>query len=227
MSPKKITFALLCICVLIDFPPIFQYSAYDSDYYFDVNDGDILQTYKVYFLLASEISSSHIGSSIQIAIFVIRDGITLVFSIILNIICFFYMKNHSAKKQKLTNDSSPRAIVIISSQIIDLKKEREKTFQKNVSQMTITLVIISSLVRVTTLTCGIYWLFAYDLIAAILGVSADTAIALNATVPFFVYLRFNRKYRRIFLDLVLGLGKKRHVTGMTNSQSNRADQYTV
>jgi hypothetical protein len=71
-----------------------------------------------------------------------------------------------------------------SAQVIDPKKEREKTFQKNMSQMTITLVVISSLVRVTTSTCGIYWLFAYDLIAAILGVSADTAIALNATVPF-------------------------------------------
>ncbi len=138
------------------------------------------------------------------------------------------MKNHSAKKHVLTNDkSTSRAIVTDASRAIDSKKEREKTFQKNMSQMTITIVVISTLVRITTLTCGIYWLFAYDLISVILGMCSDTTVALNATVPFIVYLRFNKKYRRIFLGLVLGLGKKRHVTGMTNSQSNRADQYTV
>ena len=88
------------------------------------------------------------------------------------------------------------------------------------SQMTITLVVISTLVRITTLTCGIYWLFAYDLIAAILGVSADTAIALNATVPFFVYLRFNRKYRKIFLNLIFG-NKKKQMKTVDNAQSNQ------
>ena len=190
ISPKKITIILLSICLVIDFPPIFQYSAYDFDYYYYDNNGDI-QTYKVYILIASEIASSHIGSSVMVTIFAIRDGVTLAFSIILNIICFIQMKKQMARKEVLSNDTSTsRAIVTISAHVIDSKKEREKTFQKNMSQMTITLVVISTLVRITTLTCGIYWLFAYDLIAAILGVSADTAIALNATVPFFVFLRF-------------------------------------
>jgi len=118
------------------------------------------------------------------------------------------MKQQMAKKEVLTNETSNRVGSTSSSQVIDPKKEREKAFQKNMSQMTITLVVISTLVRITTTTCGIYWLFAYDLIAAILGVSADTAIALNAMVPFFVYLRFNRKYRKIFLGLIFGSKKK-------------------
>jgi hypothetical protein len=208
ISPKKITIIILCICLLIDFPPIFQYSAYDFDYFY-YNDDGVIQTYKVYILIASEIASSYIGSSIMVTIFAIRDGVTLAFSIILNTICFIQMKRQIARKEVLSNETSNRTgVTIISSHVTDLKKEREKTYQKNMSQMTITLVLISTIVRITTLTCGIYWLFAYDLIAAILGVSADTAIALNATVPFFVYLRFNRKYRRIFLNLIFGNKKK-------------------
>ena len=207
VSPKKTTLILLCVCLVIDFPPIFQYSAYDFDYNYYDNNGDF-QTYKVYILIASEIASSYIGSSIQITSFAIRDGVTLAVSIVLNIICFIQMKRQMAKKEVLTSETSNRVGVTSSSQVIDPKKEREKTFQKNMAQMTITLVVISSLVRVTTLTCGIYWLFAYDTIAAILGVSADTAIALNATVPFFVYLRFNRKYRKIFLGLMFGSKKQ-------------------
>ena len=165
----------------------------------------------------TDLASSHIGSSVMVTIFAIRDGVTLAFSIILNIICFIQMKKQMARKEVLTNETSNRAG---SAQVIDPKKEREKTFQKNMSQMTITLVVISTLVRITTLTCGIYWLFAYDLIAAILGVSADTAIALNATVPFFVYLRFNRKYRKIFLGLIFG-NKKKQMKTVDNAQSNQ------
>jgi hypothetical protein len=198
--------------LIIDFAPIFQYSAYDFDYNYYDNKGDI-QTYKVYILIASEIASSHIGSSIQITSFVIRDGATLAISIVLNTICFIKMKRQMAKKEVLTNKTSNRVGVTSSSQVIDPKKEREKAFQKNMAQMTIILVVISSLVRVTTLACGIYWLFAYDTIAAILGLSADTAIALNAMVPFFVYMRFNRKNRKIFLGLIFGSKKK---PGQTN-----------
>ncbi len=126
-----------------------------------------------------------------------------------------------AKKEVLTNETSNR---VGSSQVIDPKKEREKAFQKNMAQMTITLVVISSLVRVTTLACGIYWLFAYDTIAAILGLSADTAIALNAMVPFFVYMRFNRKYRKIFLGLIFGSKKKKTRTPSGNTHTDQNDE---
>jgi len=57
-------------------------------------------------------------------------------------------------------------------------------------------------VRITTLTCGIYWLFTYDLFAAILGVGADMAIALNSAVAFFVFYVFNKKFRKNFFNLI-------------------------
>jgi hypothetical protein len=223
VSPKKTTVIFFFICLIIDFAPIFQYSAYDFDYNYYDNKGDI-QTYKVYILIASEIASSYIGSSIQITSFVIRDGVTLAISIVLNIICFIKMKRQMARKEVLTNETSNRVGVTSSSQVTDIKKEREKAFQKNMYQMTITLVVNSSLVRITTLTCGIYWLFAYDLIAAILGVSADTAIALNAMVPFFVYLRFNRKYRKIFLKLLFGSKKKKTRTPPGDTHTDQNDE---
>ena len=62
VSPKINTLILLCVCLIIDFAPIFQYSAYDFDFNYYDNNGDI-QTYKVYILIASEIASSYIGSS--------------------------------------------------------------------------------------------------------------------------------------------------------------------
>ena len=137
--------------------------------------------------------------------------------------CFIQMKRQMAKKQTLTTTNLDT--VMSSTRVNDMKTEREKTYQNNMSQMTITLVFISTMVRITTLTCGIYWLFSYDLIAAVLGVSADTAIALNATVPFFVYLRFNRKYRKIFLDLIFRRQKSDHIKSQhKNSQINKVSR---
>jgi hypothetical protein len=44
ISPKKITFALLCICLLIDLPPVFQYSGHEFDYNYYGSDGQIQLT---------------------------------------------------------------------------------------------------------------------------------------------------------------------------------------
>ena len=121
-------------------------------------------------------------------------------------ICFIKMRKHLAKKQSLNalnTDTVTTTGVDLRKNKSESGKIRERIYQKNVTRMTITLVSISTLVRITTLACGVYWLFQFDLIAAILGVSADTTIALNSTLSFFVYIRFNKKYRKIFLDLVL------------------------
>jgi hypothetical protein len=206
ISPKKITLIIFFISLIIDFPPIFQYAGYEFDYYYYTTDGKV-SVYKVYILIASALASSYIGSIIEVIVFTIRDGVTLIFSISLNIACYIQMKRQMAKKQTLT--TAYLDTVMASSRVNDMKTERERKYQKNMSQLTITLVMISTIVRITTLTCGIYWLFSYDFIAVVLGVSADTAIALNATVPFFVYLRFNRKYRKIFLNLISGRNKNR------------------
>ena len=125
ISPKKITFILLCVCLFIDFFPIFQYSAYEYDYYYYTSDGQV-SMYKVYFSLASAIAGTYFGSIIEIAVFVIRDGVTLAFSISLNIICFIQMKNHIVKKQSLSvsyknaaNKETSRAV----THVIDLTKK--------------------------------------------------------------------------------------------------------
>ena len=216
ISPKKITLILFGVSLIIDFFPIFQYSAFGFDYNYYTSDGQ-LNTYVVYFSLTSNIAASSFGSIVEVIVFVIRDGVTLTFSITLNILCLIEIKKQIAKKQLLTSITNMDTWQPVL--VNDLRKSREQIYQNNMTQLTVTLVVISSLVRITTLTCGIYWLFAFDLISAVLGVSADTAQMLNSTVSFFVYLRFNRKYRKIFLDLIFGPVK-------TNANNKTKQQIT-
>jgi hypothetical protein len=71
--------------------------------------------YKIYLSLASEFASSYIGSSIQITSFALRDGVTLIVSIVLNIICFIQMKRQMVRKEVLTNETSNRVGVTVSA----------------------------------------------------------------------------------------------------------------
>jgi hypothetical protein len=203
ISPKKITLTFLCICLIFGIFPGFQYSPYEFVYAYFTSDGQV-EKYIMYFLLLSAISSTNFGKIIQIVIFIIRDPITLFASVSLNISCYIKMKKHLAKRQILTtiNQATLNRAVTSTTQVTESKKEKDRTYQHNMSQMTITLVLITTLARIITLSCGIYWLNTFDLIGAILGVSADLAIVLNSTMPFFVYLRFNTKYRKIFSDSI-------------------------
>ncbi len=208
LSPKRTTLILLFVCVLIDFVPIFQYSAFEYDFVYITNQGR-LEKYSAYFIKASDIASSQLGTIITVVIFIIRDGISLAFSISLNIICFVHMKRHVSKKLTLTNinfniGNTPNVINLpqTSYQANELAQERIRIYQKNIFQMTITLLTISTIVRITTLTCGIYWLFRNDFFAIIIGMMADISIASNAMLPFFVHLKFNNKYRKILFSIV-------------------------
>ena len=205
-SPTKLVSLLLCLSLVINIPFGFEFSAYEFDWYSDTSNGQ-LKTYPVYILKASEIVNTRIGQIVEFGEYVIRDGITLAFLITLNLICFIQMRKHSIKKQSLFLQSSrPPSNVIASSstsnQIMDLKKKKEQIKQRSITYMTITLVLISTLVRLTPLSSGIYWMFAYDNVAVVLGVLADCAAALNSIYPFFVYCKFNKKYRKIFLKLL-------------------------
>ena len=193
---KKLLSILLLICLFVDFFPIFQYSAYGFDWKYYSSDGKV-NTYTVYFLAASAIASSKIGLIIEIIVFVIRDGFTLAFQITLNLICFIQVKRQVDKKNSMMSTSAPSSI-----NSNDRKNKRQRQYETNMSLMVILLCLISTLVRITTLTCAIYWLLAYDLIGAVLGVSADTIIVINSTLPFFIFLRFNRKFRANFSRLL-------------------------
>ena len=80
ISPKKITLIIFVISLIIDFPPIFQYAGYEFVYYYYTSDGKV-SVYKVYILISSALASSYIGTIIEVTVFAIRDGVTLIFSI--------------------------------------------------------------------------------------------------------------------------------------------------
>ena len=196
ISAKKITAIVFCICVCVDLFLVFEYAPFENDYYFYSPNGK-LNTYKVYVSLSSTIASSHVGSILAIVVFVIKDGVTLLVSITLNLISFIQMRKHSAKKKLL---GALHLQTTTTSQMP--QNERQRIYERNMFWMIITVCFNSCLVKTTTFACNIYWLFQYNLFAYIIGVVADIFIALNSTLPFLIYLRFNRKFRNILSNKI-------------------------
>ena len=213
ISSKKLTLILVGVCLFIDVFACFEFSPYGFVWQYYTKNGQ-LKTYTDYYVAASPIASTKMGSIVEIIIFCVRDGVSLIFSITLNIISFIQMKRHASKKVSMiitpvAASTSPRPNI-----------DRQRKYQKNMSQMIISLCLITVLVKITNLSSGISWLFTSDLIAVVFGVSADTFIALNSAVPFFIYFRFNRKFRANLFRLVLGRGKK---TSLTDVHSTRVE----
>jgi hypothetical protein len=154
-----------------------------------------------------------VGSIFAIVVFAIKDGATLAISMTLNIISFVQMKKHLSKKQLLVTSFTHVGPTSSNNHQIT-RNERERIYERNMLLMVTSVCLFSCLVKTTTLICNIYWLFAYDLIAVILGLAADIFIALNATVPFLIYLSFNQKFRKVLLGLIRRHGKVSESAGV-------------
>lgn len=197
------------ICLCVDFFIAFEYAPFGYDFYFYSENGK-LSYLKVYVSLSSPIASSEIGSVVAIVIFVIKDGVTLFLAVTINLTSYIQMRKYYSKRHFLIPTIQiPAAVGIQHLPGIatnNQRNERQRVYEKNIMWMVIIVCLNSCIVKTTTFFCNIYWLFEYDLIANILGIAADTFIAMNSMLPFLIYLRFNRKFREILLKKLFKKG---------------------
>jgi len=211
ISSWKIVGIVFVFCFCIDFFIAFQYAPFEFDWYYYTPNGQ-LNIYKVYLAYSSDIATSNVGSIVAIVVFAIKDGLTLVLSMALNIVSFIQMRKHLSKKQMLVTTFTHAGQTTSNNQPV--RSERERIYERNITLMVTFVCLFSCLTKTTTLLCNIYWLFAYDLIAVLLGLAADIFIALNATVPFLIYLSFNQKYRKVVMGVISRHGKVSESTGV-------------
>jgi hypothetical protein len=212
ISPKKIIGIIFVFCFCVDFFIAFEFAPFEFDWYYYTPSGQ-LNVYKVYLAYSSDIATSYVGSIFAIVVFAIKDGATLAISMTLNIISFIQMKKHLSKKHLLVSTFTHVGPTSSNNQIT--RNERERIYERNMLLMVTSVCLFSCLAKTTTLLCNIYWLFAYDLIAVILGLAADILIASNSTMPFLIYLSFNQKFRKVLLGLISKRGRVSESTATT------------
>ena len=96
-SPGIICLIMALVCCLINTPFAFNYqSVYAGDYTY--NNGNKIN--KLYVLLRTDEASSTIGQTVIISLYVVRDILTLIVGIVLNLVLLVQMRNYLIERAK-------------------------------------------------------------------------------------------------------------------------------
>jgi hypothetical protein len=226
ISPLKMSLIISLFCLLVEAFLATEYviCAYPFKLYESIGNGSYNEINgEVYSVIISSITSSKVGFIIDILIFTVKDVVTLLISVMLNAISFFQIikflhkkevkfnspnlkitlssntrdtSNTSSSTSKSTSSISQKSL--ISSFTFNKSKSKSHKSQKNLSLMITSLITLNIFVRLSDMVCLVYCLISLDLIASILGCINDLAIALNSSLPFFIFYKFNSKFRKEF-----------------------------
>jgi len=150
---------------------------------------------------------SYLGSIVLIVFYFLRDGLTLITNIVLNIVSLYEMNKYFNQKRSLLR---PQKLAIVESQLasnnnnnaMTAQNKRNKAAEKNHLKLVLTICFISIIIRVSCVACDVYYLFSTDHIAILLGTLSDLTLVLGPSVSFFVFYYFNRDFRLSFLNIV-------------------------
>jgi hypothetical protein len=87
-------------------------------------------------------------------------------------------------------------VAVVSS--VKQRSDHGKRAERNISLMSITLCLLSFVSRITSITCGTYFLIkgGQDYISLILVTVTDLTVMLCPLCSFFVFFKFNQIFRK-------------------------------
>ena len=191
-------------------------------YYVDRKTGQkIVNTY--YFPVFTDFGMSHAGFVSTIVVYVIRDLLTLIVGVFLNVLSAIHLRNYYKKKQnnkktqskiKLdetnsTNNSMGQTNTTIASTntvataaTAAAADEKKKNSELKLLSMVVMLCSISIVQRSFLLACNIYGSTGVINDASlIMGTMVDLVLAIGPAVSFFVFYFFNIHFHNVVLKI--------------------------
>ena len=205
LAPKKVCLLILALCLIIDSFYAFVFvPASGGDYvYLSSKDGTLKQN-TFYYVGTSDFANSNVGKNLLITVYVVRDFFTMIPSVILNVVSLVqmrtYFKNKAIQLQLKRSELNTKEAK---------KEQKSRQTEKNHLLMVITLCCIAIVSRAVLIMNSVYYLFSTDYIATLSGALVDLAIAFGPAVSFFVFHRFNRRFKKEFLIMIGILKRKR------------------
>jgi hypothetical protein len=213
--PEKMILLILFPCLL--FNSIFSLAIFPDvggDFiYNDSNGVEKVNTY--WFVNSSPLVQSPIGSICMIVFYFVRDVLTLIVTIILNIVSLYemskYFKNRNAifRRHNLIHAISTHSPIDSTSNTVTLNHNlREKAIAKSQIKLVLIMCLISVVTRVISVLTSIYYLFSIDYIAVLLGALSDLVFVVGPSISFFIYYVFNKDFKKDFFDVLSYFHKK-------------------
>jgi hypothetical protein len=213
ITPQKMILITFISCLLFNsFYGIVYFPFYGGDFYYSDRNGT-QRVNSFWFVSPSELAESSIGVIALIVFYVIRDVLTLITTITLNIISMYemshYFKTRSIKfRHTLEVHSISRHTVNNSTYTATIQNKTQASTEKNHIKLVLTMCLISILTRSVMIVCDVYYLFSLDYIATLLGALSDLVLVVGPCCSFFVFYYFNRDFKSVFGKMVADIDRK-------------------
>jgi len=209
ITSKKMILLTFLPCLLFNSIFGLSYAPYFGGefYYFDSNGTERVNSF--WYLDSSTLAASEIGSIFMIAFAFIRDVLTLITTIILNIVSLFELKNYLKIRSLLIgrqNAIGPSPFEVTtnsnSTRISNAQNQAQKSKMKNNIKLIVIMCLISIVERLTIVTDSVYFLFYFDYTSVLLATLVDLVFVVGPTISFFIFLYFNRDFKVEFYNVV-------------------------
>ena len=214
ITPRKMILITLFTCLLFNSIYGMVYFPYYGGDFFYYNKNGIERVNSFWYVSTSDLADSPIGKNVLIVFYFIRDFLTLIITITLNIVSMCEM-SHYFKIRSIKFGQSLEIIPSITIHTINnstyttaIQNKKQISTEKDHIKLVLIMCLISILSRSVMMTCDVYYLFSADYIATLLGAISDLVLVVGPSSSFFVFYYFNRDFKVTFFKMVSDMNKK-------------------
>jgi hypothetical protein len=206
LTPQKFSLILFVICFLIDLFYMFVFVPQEFVWYNYKEDGT-LERKSAWFTVASTFATSSIGRILIILTYVIREFVTIIFTVGFSLFLLNYMRNYFKNKAKMARKPAVTATVSNVSSAVQPSKAQQSSAKQmsNAEEKFLQLVIVQCtltiLTRTNFFTCALMSLFNFNELTQLWCATVDLNLPFLGVASFFVYFFFNKLFKKEFLKL--------------------------
>ena len=212
IAPKKACILFFFVCIPINTFFAFVFVPISGGDYFYVSKEGAYEQNTFWFVGTSHLANSYAGQKLLISVYIVRDIFTMITSVTLNLTSLIQMRRYFKKRSMLLSLQSNGIMNKVTRRELKLQQT-----ERDHLHMVITLCSIVVVSRSVVLATNIYYLFSVDFIATLLGTFTDLLAILGPITSFFVFYRFNKKFRREFRKMVCLVSSRKTVLKSTTN----------
>jgi len=182
-SWKIICSILFASCLAINFPYFFYFVPHNYEVELDNHE-----MFSIYSWILTDFADSLAGKIVAYVIYFIRDVLTLLLEVTLNIFSLIEMKRHVDKKKNVVYN-------LENAQNSNVGRNLSKA-DHNMTFMVLVMCLLSVLQHIGFLACTGYYLQSQNLLAYSICYASNQIISIKHASNFFLFILFNSLFRK-------------------------------
>ena len=199
---KKVCLILFVAVLVLNFPFFFI----NSPAFIDVQLNET-ETFRIWYFGLSSFGMSKAGQITSFVTYSIRDVLTLLVEVVLNMLSVILLKRYIRKKKAVLNAAPNKTESTSNTQTEALpaaavnRGEVLARLNTNLTIMVFIMCLFSTLAHVFLITCTTNFLFSQDMLACGLCYLANLFVSIKHASNFFIFVFFNSFFRDEFRKL--------------------------